>query len=257
MSDTFDELGDLEADGVGPLYLRLYRHIAEAIAGGRLQAGDTILPERELAARAGVSRVTVRRAIDELVRAGYLVQRRGSGTFVSAPIGRMEQALSVLSSFTEDMARRGQTAESRWISRSIATPSPDEIMALGLRSEDRISRLERVRSVEGMPLAIERASIPESLLPDPMAVEASLYDWLATAGNRPVSAVQRISAANVSRTDAPLLQIPEGAAVLRIERVSHLPSGKAVELTRSIYRGDAYDFAVELKWADSEERTQT
>lgn len=255
MSDTFDEIGDLEAEGVGPLYLQLYRHIAEAIANGRLQPGNSILPERELAARAGVSRVTVRRAIDELVRAGYLVQRRGSGTFVSAPIGRMEQALSVLSSFTEDMARRGQTAESHWISRLTATPSPDEIMALGLRAEDRVSRLERVRSVAGMPLAIERASIPVSMLPDPMAVEASLYDLLSAQGNRPVSAVQRISAANVSRLDAHLLQIPEGAAVLRIERVSHLPSGKPVELTRSIYRGDAYDFAVELKWADSEERT--
>ncbi|TRW97728.1 GntR family transcriptional regulator [Paracoccus sp. M683] len=255
--EGLDEWADFDSDGVGPLYLRLYRHIADAIGGGRLKPGDTILPERELAARSGVSRVTVRRAIDELVRAGYLVQRRGSGTFVSAPVGRMEQALSMLTSFTEDMARRGQSAESRWILRRVETPSPDETMALALGADERVSRLERVRSVEGVPLAIERASIPASLLPDPESVEASLYDVLAARGKRPVRAVQRISAANVSRADAALLQIPEGAAVLRIVRVAHLPSGKAVELTRSIYRGDAYDFAVELKWAEPEGRTTT
>jgi GntR family transcriptional regulator len=104
-------------------------------------------------------------------------------------------------------------------------------------------------------LAIERASLPESILPDPDVVGASLYAHLAGQGLRPVRAVQRISATNLTARDATLLDVPPGTAGLRIERVSYLPNGKVVEFTRSIYRGDAYDFAVELKLADDPERT--
>ena len=94
--------------------------------------------------------------------------------------------------------------------------------------------------------AIERASLSTAILPDPMAVETSLYAVLAERGLRPVRAVQRISAANLGPRDADLLEAPVGAAGLRIERVSYLASGRVVEFTRSIYRGDAYDFAAEL-----------
>ena len=122
-------------------------------------------------------------------------------------------------------------------------------MALGLGAGDRVARLERVRSSDGVPLAIERASLPGSILPDPEGVNRSLYEVLERRGLRPVRAVQRISAANLGARDAELLQVTPGVAGLKIERVSYLPSGKVVEFTRSLYRGDAYDFAVELKLA--------
>ena len=128
-------------------------------------------------------------------------------------------------------------------------------MALGLGANDRVARLERVRMSDGVPLAIERASLPARLLPDPEAVEASLYAVLESRGNRPVRAVQRLSAANLAQKDADLLGVATGAAGLRIERLSYLPSGQVVEFTRSLYRGDAYDFAVELKLAPEAERT--
>ena len=127
-------------------------------------------------------------------------------------------------------------------------------MALGLGLGDRVARLERVRISDGVPLAIERASLPASILPDPEAVRTSLYEVLATSGMRPVRAVQRVSAANLGARDAELLNVPPGVAGLRIERVSYLPSGKVVEFTRSLYRGDAYDFAVELKIAPEGDR---
>ena len=78
-------------------------------------------------------------------------------------------------------------------------------------------------------------------------METSLYAMLETNGARPVRAVQRISAANLGPRDAELLGVPPGAAGLRIERIGYLASGRVVEFTRSLYRGDAYDFAVELK----------
>jgi GntR family transcriptional regulator len=133
------------------------------------------------------------------------------------------------------------------MSRAIHTPTPDEMLALGLGAQDRVARLERVRVADDVPLAIERAVLSTLVLPDPTMVEQSLYAVLETRGMRPVRALQRISAANVGARDADLLQVAEGAAVLRIERVSYLASGRVVEVTRSVYRGDAYDFAAELQ----------
>lgn len=241
--------------GSGPLYLQLQKRIADAIATGRLAPGDSLPAERDMATMTGLSRVTVRKAVQALVATGQLVQRRGSGTFVAAKIERLEQALSLLTSFTEDMARRGKSVESVWISRAIHSPAPEEVMALGLGAGEPVSRLERVRRSDGVPLAIERASLSVQTLPDPLQVESSLYAVLESRGLRPVRAVQRLSAANLGPRDAELLGVPVGAAGLKIERIGYLPSGRVVEFTRSLYRGDAYDFAVELTLAPAPERT--
>lgn len=250
--EGFDEAG------AGPLYVQLHRRIAGAIVAGALKPGDSLPAERDMAAMTGLSRVTVRKAVQALVAEGALVRRRGSGTFVAPRVERLEQGLSLLTSFTEDMARRGRNVESRWIGRTLAAPAPEEVMALGLGAGDRVARLDRVRSSDGVPLAIERASIPAWALPDPGLVGASLYAALEARGMRPVRAVQRISAVNLSPRDAELLGVAPGAAGLRIERIGHLASGRVVEFTRSLYRGDAYDFAVELTLApqSAPERTR-
>lgn len=248
MDHIFSPDGFADA-GAGPLYLQLHRRIAEAIASGRLAPGDSLPPERDMAQMTGLSRVTVRKSVQALVASGQLVQRRGSGTFVAPKVERLEQALSLLTSFTEDMARRGKSVESLWISRALHAPAPEEVMALGLGAGERVARLERVRRSDGLPLAIERASLSSAILPDPEVVETSLYAVLQTRGLRPVRAVQRISAANLGPRDAELLGVAPGVAGLNIERVSYLASGKVIEFTRSMYRGDAYDFAVELKLA--------
>jgi GntR family transcriptional regulator len=236
-------------NGSGPLYLRLQRRIVEAMQDGRLAPGNSLPAERDIAAMTGLSRVTVRKSVTGLVASGQLVQRRGSGTFVAMAVERLEQGLSLLTSFTEDMARRGKSVQSVWLSRAVHSPSPEEVMALGLGAGDQVARLERVRRSDGVPLAIERASLSTQVLPEPARVETSLYAFLETTGNRPVRAVQRISAANLGARDAELLGVAPGAAGLKIERIGYLPSGKVVEFTRSLYRGDAYDFAVELKLA--------
>ena len=243
------------AAGAGPLYLQLQRRISEAIGAGRLASGDSLPPEREMAVMTGLSRVTVCKAVQALVGAGQLLQRRGSGTYVVPKVARLEQALSLLTSFSEDMRRRGRAVESVWLGRALHVPAPEEVMALGLGAGDRVARLDRVRRSDGVPLAIERATLSSLILPDPEAVDGSLYAVLETRGFRPTRAVQRISAANLAARDADLLGVCEGAAGLRIERVSYLPSGRVVEFTRSLYRGDACDFAVELTLAPDRERT--
>ncbi|WFU07614.1 GntR family transcriptional regulator [Rhizobium sp. CB3090] len=236
----------LLAGGTGPLYVKLRRTLEDAVKAGTLKHGDALPPERDIAEYAAVSRVTVRKAIDDLVAEGVLVRRHGSGTFVAKPVSKVEQRLSQLTSFTEDMARRGMTARSEWLHKGVHTPSPDEMMILGLAAGTKVSRLSRLRIADDQPLAIEHASVSGEFLPDPSTVTSSLYAELEKRLVRPVRAVQRISATNMKEADAGLLGVPVGAAGLSIERISYLGSGRAVEFTRSLYRGDAYDFVAEL-----------
>ncbi|WP_315918521.1 GntR family transcriptional regulator [Mesorhizobium sp. SP-1A] len=255
MTDVADHIfGRLKqsAQGGAPLYLQLRRSIEDAVRSGLIGPGDALPSERDIASRADISRVTVRKAVQDLVKGGVLVQRHGSGTFVAPRPERVEQSLSLLTSFTEDMARRGMAVQSRWLERGLYAPSPEEIMVLGLGSGEQVARVERLRIANDTPLAIERASLSARLLPDPETVGPSLYSALEKTGNRPVRAVQRISAINLGETDAGLLEVASGSASLRIERISYLASGKVVEFTRSVYRGDAYDFVAELRLGEAD-----
>jgi GntR family transcriptional regulator len=239
----------------GPLYLQLKRWIEDAVRRGAIQPGDALPSERDLALKVDVSRVTVRKAVQQLVHDGVLIQRHGSGTFVAPQSQRVEQSLSHLTSFTEDMARRGMAVRSEWIDRGLYVPSPEETVILGLSSGDLVARIGRLRLTGETPLAIERAALATDILADPDAVVGSLYAHLEKNGNRPVRAIQRIRAANLGAADARLLDVPEGSASLNIERISYLASGRVIEFTRSIYRGDTYDFVAELRLSDSLSRT--
>jgi GntR family transcriptional regulator len=236
-----------------PLYLQLKKSIEEAVNAGVIGPGDALPSERDIAVKADVSRVTVRKAVQDLVRGGILVQRHGSGTFVAPRVSRVEQPLSRLTSFTEDMARRGMKVRSEWLDRGLYPPSPEEMMTLGLSPSEQVARVARLRIADDTPLAIERASLAAAILPDPSAIGESLYATLDRTGNRPVRAIQRLSAKNLSQAEAALLGAAPGSASLNIERISYLASGKVIEFTRSVYRGDAYDFVVELRLGDRSE----
>lgn len=233
-------------DDPAPLYLRLQSAIRDAVDAGSLAPGDALPPERELAAELGISRVTVRKALAGLVAAGLLTQKRGSGTYVAQAPQKVEQPLSRLTSFSEDMRARGLTPTVRILDRTVSLPSPEEAMTFGLKVGERVSRLHRLRLADGVPMAIELASVPQAYLPDPAAVDGSLYLTLEERGIRPVRALQRLTAANIGAAEAALLDVQPGSAVLKIERVSYLADGRVVEYTRSFYRGDAYDFVAEL-----------
>ncbi len=256
-----DEIGAIFAPeglgvpGAGPLYLQLRRRLAAAIQRGQLAPCESLPAEREIAAMTGLSRVTVRKAVQELVASGQLVQRRGSGTFVAPRpgqgagqgAGQVQLPLWRLNSFSEDMALRGKTAQTLWLERGLSEPADDEVIRLGLEPYEQVARLARVRLSDGVPLAIERSALPASVLPAPEAITHSLYDYLGARRMRPVRAVQRISAINIGGGEARLLQLPVGAAGLEIERIAYLDSGRVVEITNAIYRGDAYDFTAELR----------
>ncbi|MGH1482213.1 MAG: GntR family transcriptional regulator [Geminicoccales bacterium] len=240
-------------DASGPRYVQLRKRLEEGIEVGLLGPNNPLPSEREIASMTELSRVTVRKAIQELVDKGRIIQKQGSGSFVSDEAPRVEQSLSLLTSFTEDMARRGMSSNSTWLERGVFMPSPEEMVTLGLSSGSSVSRIRRLRLADDRPMALERASLPLDILPNPLDVKTSLYAVLEQSGKRPVRALQKISAINLDDDDADLLGVVPGAAGLRIERVSYLPEGRVVELVRSVYRGDAYDFVAELRLADPQD----
>ena len=233
----------------GPRYLQLRRRLNEGVDQGLLKAGSSLPPEREIASITDLSRVTVRKAIQALAEDGIIVQKQGSGSFVATETPQIEQSLSRLTSFSEDMSRRGMASASVWLERGIFMPSPDEVLALALTPDASVSRIARLRTADEKPMAIERASLSTTMLPNPLVVETSLYDVLEQAGLRPVRALQKISAINLEQDNATLLGVTPGMAGLRIERTSYLQDGRVVEFTQSIYRGDAYNFVAELRLA--------
>lgn len=235
--------------GQGPRYRQLYRHIQSAIQSGAFPDESQLPPERELALLADVSRVTVRKAVAQLVEDGIIDQVRGAGSFIrTAPQApRHQQSLSSLVSFTESMRARGKTSNSRVLQRGLFTPSPDEMVALGIAANEKVSRISRLRSADGVPMAIEKSSLPLDILPNPERVETSLYVVLRADGCAPTRAVQRVTAINVHGEDAERLKLPDGAAVLKIDRTAYLDSGRPIEFTRGLYRSDIYDFIAELR----------
>lgn len=227
-----------------PLYVQLAQKIAQAIRGGRYQADEALPSERMLSESLGLSRVTARKAIDQLVGQGLVVRKRGSGNYI-AP--KLEQPLTRLTSFSEELQQRGFHPSSRWLKRALTAVSPEEQLTLGLSTGARVARLERLRLADEVVMAYEVSVLPEQVLPDPAAVEASLYAHLEHSGKAPVRALQHLRALNADATLAQRLNVPTGQAVLHISRVGYLETGQPVELTQSYCRSDYYGFVAEMK----------
>jgi len=226
-----------------PLYQQLQRALRAAIDQHLFGPEEALPAERQLATDLSVSRITVRKAIDGLVDEGLLVRRPGSGNFINT---RIEKNFAKLTSFSEDMRARGRNPRSVWLKRSEGTVSPEEALRLRLSPGTPVYRFNRIRYADDVPMCLEYATIVASCLPSLDAVQVSMYDALELAGNRPVRALQRLSALLLNAEQATLLQAHEGDAGLQVERLGFLRDGRAVEFCRSYFRGDMYDFVAEL-----------
>jgi GntR family transcriptional regulator len=227
-----------------PLYLQLAQRLREAISQGFVGGGEALPSERLLSEQTGASRVTIRRAIEQLINEGLIVRRHGSGTYL-AP--RIQQPGSELTSFSSDTQNRGASPGSIWIRKTLASANDEEATALRIDVGASVVRLARVRLANGEPLAIEEAVLAAALLPPIDQIGDSLYAALATRNNRPVSGSQRLTASLANSIEAGLLSIQENSEILRIERRTFRGDGTPLELTRSAYRGDRYEFVSELK----------
>ena len=243
---SFSEvIGRLDEQGRAPLYQQLSRALRDAISENRLTADEALPPERDLAEEFGVSRITVRKALDALVSEGLLNRRQGAGTFVA---GRVEKSFSKLSSFTEDMISRGRRPESVWLSRSSGAVTPEESLTLGLSPGALVYRFNRIRYADGAPMALQVFHrVPGFCLPlgnrgRGVALRGAGQAEACGRPGRP----QRLRAVLFTSERARLLSVLDGSPGLLIERRGFLRDGRVVEFTQSYYRGDAYDFVAEL-----------
>lgn len=240
------QLSDFRPDAASdtPLYVQLANKLSSGISSGDWRANEALPSERMLSEMLEISRVTARKAIDILCDRGMLTRRRGSGTYITP---KLEQPLSRLTSFSEELRQRGFTAGSQWIERATGIATPLELLSLGLSPNMPVARLKRLRTADDVVMAIETTTIPATHMPDPMRVTDSLYGYLEARGTVPMRALQHIRAVNASPEQARLAGLEPGAAMLHITRVSYLDSGVAVELTHSYCRSDYYEFVAESR----------
>ena len=214
----------------------------------RLEVGAAIPPERRLAADLGVSRPTLRAVVDELVREGLLHRRHGSGTYVSEP----KIALSLtMTSFTEDMQRRGMRPDSRVLSFNVVTAGAKLGQKLRLSPADEVFAVERLRLADDEPMAFEFLHVPRVLAPELTRRDLehhSFYDLLRERHGIFVSeGVQTIEPTVVNAEEAEILGVPVHAPAFLFERVSTSQRGEVIEFVRSVYRGDRYKLVTELR----------
>lgn len=230
--------------GQGLKYVKVRDHLRSLVTH-ELAVGDPIPSERILCEQFGVSRMTVRQAVDALVVEGLLVREQGRGTFV-API---KVDLEVrLSSFDEEMQRRGMTPSSKVLASEVVDAAPDVADALELLPGERVFSLYRVRLADGEPMAVEQSWLPMRLVPGLLdeGVPESLYAELRRRGLEPDWGEDVVAAAEADGEDAALLGIEPGRAVLRLTRRT-FAGQVATVYSRSVYRADRYVLWVPLR----------
>jgi GntR family transcriptional regulator len=233
-----------DAESVTPLYLQLAHKLSERISSGIWQPDEALPSERMLSETLEISRVTARKAIDVLCERGLLIRKRGSGTYITP---KLEQPLSRLTNFSEELKQRGFRPGSKWLLRELGPATADEALALGLSPSSEVSRLKRLRMADDVVMAIEITTIPSRFLSNPLAVRDTLYGYFDANNIRPVHARQHLRAVNATPEQASLAKIVEGDAMMHITRIGYLEDGTAVELTHSYCRSSYYDFVVELR----------
>ncbi len=231
-----------------PKYYQLKELLREKIASGEWRPGDMVPSERELSERYHISRMTARQALSELATEGLLRREQGRGTFVAEP--KIEHGLTRLTGFTEDMKARGLEPGARVIRLVLLAPPVLAMRALQIAPDKQIILLERLRLAGGEPIALETSHLyfsgVEGLL-DENFENHSLYQILSEKYQiSPARAVQKIGADLSTKREQQLLELWEGAPVLRNKRITYDQWGRPFEYTESAYRADRYEFQAEL-----------
>ena len=227
---------------------RVYSVLADEIAAGVRQAGERLPPERVMAEEFGVGRATVRRALSALAAEGLIESHVGRGTFVA---GRyLGEPPNILMSFTELGRAHGLTPSARVTDKRVREATIDEAEEFGIAPGAPIFELERLRFLDGNPIAMDSTRVPLSLAPglvDRDFSTASFYDALAAHGCGPVRADYTVEAIIASDSVAKLLEAPLGSAVLVARTRGYDDRGRLVEVGKTTYRGDRYRFEATLR----------
>ncbi len=227
-----------------PRYYQLREIIREKITSNQWIEGEPIPSERELGEQYGLSRMTVRQSIMELVKEGFLYREQGRGTFVARP--KITQQLTRLTSFTEDIQAREQRPATKVLIKEMCEADGSTAAQLRVRPGQLLFRVQRLRFANDAPLALETSLINfigcEKLLEEDLEHD-SLYQLLETKyGVPPLEAEQEIEAGLAHEDEAGKLKIILGGPVLLIRRTTYTERNQPFEFATSIYRGDKYRF---------------
>lgn len=225
-----------------PVFRQISDAIRHDIETGALGAGVALPSEREYSARLGVSRMTVRSAINELAKEGWLLRRHGRSTIVSS-VKINKNALGFMS-FTEDMQSRGMKASSKVLQCREEVADAAVAAQLGLPAGSRVIFIERVRLANGEPMALERVHLPQErftgIVKSDLAKQ-SLYQVMEREfDSRPARADETIEAVQLDATDARLLGVRRSSPALLACRVTRDERGEIIEAVKTLYRGDRY-----------------
>lgn len=236
---------DLDRSSPVPLYHQMAQQIEDAIGRGDLPPGTRLENETGIASRWGLSRPTVRRAMQELVDKGMVVRKRGIGTQV---VGNHRVKRQVqLTSLHDDLLQAGQHPTTDVRVHSFIEADDAIAEALGLTVGDNVLHLERLRFADGEPLALMRNWLPAAVaatLTRTQLEEDGLYALFRSRGIHPRIASQRIGSRDATTREAQALGTHRGTCVLTMERTTYDDSGRAIELGRHLYRADKYSFEV-------------
>jgi GntR family transcriptional regulator len=246
--------GPLDKDLPVPLYHQLQEVLKAEIESGAWQPGEQLPNESKLAERFGVSKITVRQALQGLAELGYIHREHGRGTFVARR--KFDEGPRELTSFSEEMRRHEVTAGSRILAQRTEEADGRVANALQLPAGSRVYILKRVRLAAGEPVTVQTAHIPAEFVPGlELTADASLYEVLQRQYH--LYAARAKETYFASAADAPaaeLLQIAPGAPVFAVERVTLLPNEKPFEFVQSVVRGDRYSIVLDLVKHGAEKR---
>ncbi len=248
------QLGSVDRSKPAPLYHQLKCILLESIDDGRLKPKDKLQAESALARQYGVSKATVRQALTDLEREGYIIRIQGLGTFVAA--SRVDFGPSHLDSFTVQMGVRGMQPSSRVLEQGVIAAEGELAESIGIQPGSPLFRLRRIRLADGEPMGIQTSHVPLYLAPGlerrDFRKEQSLYAVLRDHhGLVPARAHETHSAVALDPHQARLLGTEPGAPALASRRLTFLESGTPMELVFSLMRGDRHRVVLELSASGS------
>jgi GntR family transcriptional regulator len=229
-----------------PKYQIIYQFLSEQIRDKKILPGDKIPNESELAAMFQVHRMTVRQAIDKLVNDHMLVRKRGKGTFLlSEKYPVLTRSLEGISTYFDDIVNAGLEPCYRTLEAKIDSFDESITSQLGLQPGDQVVYMKRLMLASNVPLVLERCYLPAELFADILEKELNtmLYKIIRDSyGMTLVHSRQELTAVLPSEEERKLLKIGSTCPCIRVEGVVHNDSGRVIEYTRSLYRGDKYRF---------------
>ena len=233
----------LEKRSQSPLYQQLMTRLKNDVMAGVYPAGGRIPSEQVLCETYGVSRVTVRKAMLDLVQEGLLVRRQGKGTFVADE--RIQRDLQQITSFSEACRQMGHTASARLISAEWVEASAEDVEKLGVSPQEKVVEVCRLRLCDNDPVMLEINRFPAryAFLAEE-ADERSLYDMLREHGVVPASAVHDISLGHATPYVSRHLGCAQGDALLLLDELVLNQHGEPLHLSRQWIRGDKYTFRI-------------